>query len=178
MSKRHHQRESRRKGRLSHGIQLCVSIVLGAGMAVCSDQFYSNLVRCRCSLVEDWEVAIAFVYPGILGLAAITAGLTLRLLADRRRAWLKSFLATPALYVLIFVFSLDFFRGDLLDSFWPVFALALGLTWPFTYLSFRIARRAPKRDPNAPPTCPKCEYNLTGNVSGICPECGTPIKSA
>ncbi len=23
--------------------------------------------------------------------------------------------------------------------------------------------------------CPKCEYDLTGNVSGICPECGTPI---
>lgn len=24
-------------------------------------------------------------------------------------------------------------------------------------------------------TCPTCDYNLTGNVSGICPECGTPI---
>lgn len=23
--------------------------------------------------------------------------------------------------------------------------------------------------------CRKCSYNLTGNVSGICPECGTPI---
>jgi hypothetical protein len=20
-----------------------------------------------------------------------------------------------------------------------------------------------------------CDYNLTGNVSGVCPECGTPI---
>ena len=27
-------------------------------------------------------------------------------------------------------------------------------------------------DPNA---CKECGYNLTGNVSGICPECGTPI---
>ena len=25
------------------------------------------------------------------------------------------------------------------------------------------------------PTCLKCGYNLTGNVSGRCPECGTPI---
>ena len=23
--------------------------------------------------------------------------------------------------------------------------------------------------------CPRCSYDLTGNVSGICPECGTPI---
>lgn len=25
------------------------------------------------------------------------------------------------------------------------------------------------------PHCKKCDYNLTGNVSGICPECGTPV---
>jgi len=23
--------------------------------------------------------------------------------------------------------------------------------------------------------CRECNYNLTGNISGICPECGTPI---
>jgi len=33
----------------------------------------------------------------------------------------------------------------------------------------------PKRIP--PGYCQKCGYDLTGNVSGICPECGTPIKS-
>ena len=27
------------------------------------------------------------------------------------------------------------------------------------------------------PHCAKCDYNLTGNVSGICPECGTPIPA-
>lgn len=25
------------------------------------------------------------------------------------------------------------------------------------------------------PVCARCQYNLTGNVSGVCPECGTPI---
>ena len=25
------------------------------------------------------------------------------------------------------------------------------------------------------PECGNCGYNLTGNVSGVCPECGTPI---
>jgi hypothetical protein len=26
--------------------------------------------------------------------------------------------------------------------------------------------------------CRSCDYNLTGNVSGICPECGTPVPEA
>ena len=26
--------------------------------------------------------------------------------------------------------------------------------------------------------CDQCDYNLTGNVSGVCPECGTPIEGA
>ncbi|HEY8747029.1 MAG TPA: hypothetical protein VIM11_03575 [Tepidisphaeraceae bacterium] len=26
------------------------------------------------------------------------------------------------------------------------------------------------------PTCPNCTYNLTGNTSGVCPECGAPIS--
>jgi RNA polymerase subunit RPABC4/transcription elongation factor Spt4 len=25
------------------------------------------------------------------------------------------------------------------------------------------------------PHCVNCDYNLTGNESGMCPECGTPI---
>ncbi len=28
------------------------------------------------------------------------------------------------------------------------------------------------------PLCLKCDYNLTGNVSGICPECGEPVPDA
>lgn len=26
--------------------------------------------------------------------------------------------------------------------------------------------------------CPRCLYNLTGNTSGVCPECGTPISAS
>lgn len=26
------------------------------------------------------------------------------------------------------------------------------------------------------PCCPKCEYDLTGNISGVCPECGTSVE--
>lgn len=39
----------------------------------------------------------------------------------------------------------------------------------------RLARTFfPRRLPHSP-RCPSCRYNLTGNASGICPECGTSI---
>ena len=31
------------------------------------------------------------------------------------------------------------------------------------------------RPPPGPKLCRKCSYDLTGNVSGVCPECGSPI---
>jgi hypothetical protein len=40
--------------------------------------------------------------------------------------------------------------------------------WIRNYLALRKHRRAAGR-------CLKCGYNLLYNVSGICPECGTPI---
>ena len=30
----------------------------------------------------------------------------------------------------------------------------------------------------SPFCCKSCGYNLTGNQSGVCPECGTPISAA
>jgi hypothetical protein len=37
-------------------------------------------------------------------------------------------------------------------------------------------RRFLKR-PKSSNACRKCGYNLTGNASGVCPECGTPVPS-
>jgi DNA-directed RNA polymerase subunit RPC12/RpoP len=52
------------------------------------------------------------------------------------------------------------------------------LVWLFVLIPFarfmawrRQSRRTGKNE------CPSCGYNLTSNVSGICPECGTPILS-
>jgi hypothetical protein len=42
--------------------------------------------------------------------------------------------------------------------------LILPVTW-----GIRTARRQPRNG-----ACKACGYNLTGNVSGVCPECGTP----
>ena len=57
--------------------------------------------------------------------------------------------------------------------FWFLFALTAVL--PAIWLwRWRRHRRATD---DGMPHCPNCDYNLTGNVSGICPECGTPIPA-
>jgi hypothetical protein len=50
---------------------------------------------------------------------------------------------------------------------WLTFPSAV---FPFLYIAIRIRRR--RRSPFA--CCTTCSYNLTGNTSGVCPECGTP----
>ena len=58
-------------------------------------------------------------------------------------------------------------------NFWFLLVIsgALPLVW-----SVRAVRRR-RRNARAPsgPVCYDCGYNLTGNVSGVCPECGTVI---
>ena len=41
--------------------------------------------------------------------------------------------------------------------------------WLYVRLMNRLCRKL------RPECCLTCGYNLTGNVSGVCPECGTPI---
>jgi hypothetical protein len=51
----------------------------------------------------------------------------------------------------------------------PIWMIVVSLTLLARLLS-HLARRIP------PGHCEHCGYNLTGNVSGRCPECGTAIK--
>ena len=50
-------------------------------------------------------------------------------------------------------------------AFWT-FITALLPAWALRHRLRRLHRQSPGR-------CPHCSYDLTGNVSGICPECGT-----
>ena len=43
---------------------------------------------------------------------------------------------------------------------------------PTAVLLWRGRRRTPS------PCCPFCDYNLTGNTTGTCPECGNPVTVA
>ncbi len=43
--------------------------------------------------------------------------------------------------------------------------------FPYVYLPLHRMRKRRRKG-----LCLKCGYDLTGNVSGVCPECGTEIK--
>ena len=60
-----------------------------------------------------------------------------------------------------------------------VFWLPLVLPGAFVVcvLLVRLALMPEKRPPEEQrPYCKGCRYDLTGNVSGVCPECGRPIE--
>lgn len=57
-------------------------------------------------------------------------------------------------------------------------AIRLGLLVPILSLIAETWRQRSNRRTKRKrqPTCAKCGYNLTGNVSGICPECGSAVS--
>jgi hypothetical protein len=55
------------------------------------------------------------------------------------------------------------------------FAMLLLGSGVFLVNCYVLRRRLPKLYPSG--LCQQCGYDLTGNVSGICPECGSPINT-
>jgi hypothetical protein len=69
---------------------------------------------------------------------------------------------------------------DYYDTWFHLFhALVIPLNFGIGILVCElVGRRRRASDPVEPPTCHVCGYNLTGNVSGRCPECGQAISSS
>jgi len=62
--------------------------------------------------------------------------------------------------------------GLLIFPLWALLVLSGGCT----LIGLRLWRRSARERTRG--LCSTCGYNLTGNVSGICPECGTAISPA
>ena len=108
-----------------------------------------------------------------LGVIPVVAALVVHTLV--RDYWLAAALAAPLAATLVHVAA-----GLFLGQLPPLFLI----TFPFSYVGswgvalavgvpFRLRRR-----PIPPDHCPACGYDLTGNISGVCPECGTQIARA
>jgi hypothetical protein len=61
--------------------------------------------------------------------------------------------------------------SDILNAAWRI--VPFGLAWFPARLVFDRLRKREIGDRH----CRKCDYNLTGNVSGVCPECGEKITA-
>ncbi len=130
-------------------LDLCtdvLSILWGAALIVCA----RRLVACdRISRRVIWAMATVQGVGWALG----------SLLATASRAATGSFPDTLVLGTdLISLGSPLVGAGVILWYWWPVLR----------------GRVSPALDPDVP-HCTRCGYNLTGNVSGVCPECGTPV---
>ena len=76
------------------------------------------------------------------------------------------------------------FRGSLPGSLTPYWSMHLFPLWGLAalflpgsaVLGVRVFQRVRSRLRRMRNQCLRCSYDLTGNVSGICPECGTPVE--
>jgi hypothetical protein len=73
--------------------------------------------------------------------------------------------------------EVDEFAGiRLFSSDYGYQEIMVSLGWilvPFSVIPIRVLLL--KRRHAADCRCRRCGYNLTGNISGVCPECGTPV---
>lgn len=61
------------------------------------------------------------------------------------------------------------------DHFKPVFLLVVPTWMPLLFCSYMAVRAWRRAKPLAPNLCVQCRYDLTGNTSGRCSECGRVI---
>lgn len=82
--------------------------------------------------------------------------------------------------------AISFAFGLLSLGFSNVALVSLGLflsilcfVWLLGLLWFRFVTAPIRPRPDSHPRCTRCRYDLTGNASGTCPECGTavPLKT-
>ncbi len=95
-----------------------------------------------------------------------------------RRAFTWQSLAHLFLFPLVCLFATGFqSRLQELSGIWiMMYPAAVGIMVILGAICILVAK-AVRRGSENPVLCRTCEYNLYGNTSGICPECGTSAET-
>lgn len=113
----------------------------------------------------------------IVIVASALVGLPLILTADdrKRTAWIHLGLSTLLLFGSLYSMTSALSRGEPLWIFRAGFWIGMA---GLLLLVTGNARAAFTKSPSPAGHCRSCGYNLSGNVSGICPECGKPVPAS
>jgi hypothetical protein len=133
--------------------------------------FYWAGSKRSCLVACNWGTVVAWTVPSDdpIRLPLVTGT---GFYVWRHRGWPALVGAAPDDFRYGLILPRRQFRypGQVIGVRVPLWLLALAVGFPTAILFWRDRGYGPGH-------CRKCGYNLTGNVSGICPECGTPVPA-
>jgi predicted RNA-binding Zn-ribbon protein involved in translation (DUF1610 family) len=130
----------------------------------------------NAELTTSWVFLSLILLPSVLG---YIAGWVVIAVTGKAVWGAKAFLSTPALYTVLGAAGYSVMISGFLSGIIAyVGSIIIALSCLFAVLgSLHAVRRFERlRRRLVPRLCTRCGYNLTGNVSGRCPECGARIS--
>ncbi len=153
--------------------------VIGAAVIVLIEIVQGSAVDLAAETTRFIQIAVAEGIFGAMGGWMVAGMLARRTLHKSRPAIVRCFLTWGMGSAILAAIV-----AQLLSS-WPGATLSHRIRlsgWLFAIypmmgmLAAHLATIHIPDEPDGPPQCSQCQYNLTGNVSGVCPECGTRIS--
>jgi hypothetical protein len=134
--------------------------------------------------LDQPTIGRSLVWFTAMAMTSLPYAMAVRWLSDRRKA--SGRIAFGVSVVTLSVFLLCILSWPLLWLIQYVCDMGVtprrifGLCYSFAGVLLVIgflywALRKPEEKDDGYPHCTECDYNLTGNVSGVCPECGEQI---
>ncbi len=137
------------------------------------DSWPGTTLRGQDLTPKNQMVLVFSCQAGLIWLVLLALGWIAGRFSERLAQWCWQ-LNGALLFCLLYA-QVDVLEGNRVqrDAFWPDVAFAVIST---TYVVGKVRPLLFRKLPEG--HCRKCGYNLTGNVSGICSECGTPIPKS